>query len=76
MAATFSATRHRTHSSDCWATPTVTGTFRIWAKTPVQDMYGGNRAAGDYYFLEDVDSVQYFFEDYGFHGTYWHENFG
>ena len=58
------------------ATPTVTGTFRIWAKTPVQDMYGGNRAAGDYYFLEDVEWVQYFHEDYGFHGTYWHNNFG
>jgi hypothetical protein len=20
--------------------------------------------------------VQYFYEDYGFHGTYWHNNFG
>ncbi|MCB0137619.1 MAG: L,D-transpeptidase, partial [Caldilineaceae bacterium] len=20
--------------------------------------------------------VQYFYEDYGFHGTYWHSNFG
>ena len=58
------------------ATPTVTGTFRIWAKTPVQDMYGGNRAAGDFYFLEDVEWVQYFHEDYGFHGAYWHDNFG
>lgn len=57
-------------------TPTVTGTFRIWAKTDVQDMYGGNRAAGDYYFLEDVQWVQYFHEDYGFHGAYWHDNFG
>ncbi len=57
-------------------TPTVTGEFRIWAKTAVQDMYGGNRAAGDYYYLEDVQWVQYFFEDYAFHGTYWHENFG
>ena len=58
------------------ATPTVTGTFRIWAKTPVQDMFGGNRAAGDYYFLEDVQWVQYFHEDYGFHGATWHNNFG
>ena len=57
-------------------TPTVTGTFRIWAKTAVQDMYGGNRAAGDYYFLEDVKWVQYFHEDYGFHAAYWHDNFG
>ena len=58
------------------ATPTVTGTFRIWAKTAVQDMYGGNRAAGDFYFLEDVQWVQYFHEDYGFHGADWHDNFG
>jgi len=58
------------------ATPTVTGTFRIWAKTPVQDMFGGNRAAGDFYFLEDVQWVQYFHEDYGFHGATWHNNFG
>ncbi|RME55483.1 MAG: LysM peptidoglycan-binding domain-containing protein, partial [Caldilineae bacterium] len=57
-------------------TPTVTGTFRIWAKVPIQDMYGGNRAAGDYYYLKDVQWVQYFYEDYSFHGTYWHNNFG
>jgi LysM repeat protein len=57
-------------------TPTVTGTFRIWAKTAVQDMFGGNRAAGDYYYLEDVEWVQYFYEDYGFHSAYWHDNFG
>ncbi len=58
------------------ATPTVTGTFRIWAKTPLQDMSGGSRATGDYYYLEDVPWVQYFYEDYAFHGTYWHNNFG
>lgn len=57
-------------------TPTVQGEFRIWAKTPLQDMYGGNRAAGDYYYLEDVPWVQYFFEDYAFHGANWHNNFG
>lgn len=57
-------------------TPTVTGTFRIWAKVPVQDMYGGNRAAGNYYYLRNVPWVQYFYEDYAFHGTTWHANFG
>jgi LysM repeat protein len=57
-------------------TPTVTGTFRIWAKTPIQDMYGGNRAAGTYYYLTGVQWVQYFYKDYAFHGTYWHTNFG
>jgi LysM repeat protein len=57
-------------------TPTVTGSFRIWAKTPLQDMYGGNRAAGTYYYLSNVPWVQYFYEDYAFHGTTWHANFG
>jgi len=63
-------------SSGLPSTPTVTGTFRIWAKVPVQDMYGGNRAAGNYYYLHDVPWVQYFYEDYAFHGTTWHANFG
>lgn len=63
-------------SSGLPRTPTVTGTFRIWAKVPVQDMTGGNRAAGDYYYLEDVPWVQYFYADYAFHGTTWHANFG
>lgn len=57
-------------------TPTVTGSFRIRLKMPVQDMRGGNRASGDAYYLEDVPWVQYFFQDYAFHGTYWHTNFG
>lgn len=63
-------------SSGKGGTPTVTGEFRIWAKTPIQDMYGGSRAAGDYYYLPGVQWVQYFYEDYAFHGTYWHTNFG
>ncbi|MBV7337084.1 LysM peptidoglycan-binding domain-containing protein [Chloroflexi bacterium TSY] len=57
-------------------TPTVTGTFRIWAKTPLQDMFSGNRASGYAYYLNDVPWVQYFHQDYAFHGTYWHNNFG
>jgi lipoprotein-anchoring transpeptidase ErfK/SrfK len=57
-------------------TPTVTGEFRIWVRTPIQDMYGGSRAGGDYYYLKDVQWVQYFYEDYSFHSTYWHNNFG
>jgi lipoprotein-anchoring transpeptidase ErfK/SrfK len=57
-------------------TPTVTGEFRMWARTPMQDMSGGNRAAGNYYYLKDVKWVQYFYQSYGFHGTYWHNNFG
>lgn len=57
-------------------TPTVQGTFRIWAKIAMQDMRGGSHAAGTYYHLRDVKNVQYFHRSYGFHGTYWHDNFG
>ncbi len=57
-------------------TPTVTGVFRIWAKVPLQRMSGGSRAAGTFYDLPNVPWVQYFFEDYSFHGAYWHNNFG
>ena len=56
--------------------PTVTGTYRIWAKIAMQDMRGGNRAAGTSYHVTEVKNVQYFHEDYAFHGTYWHSNFG
>jgi lipoprotein-anchoring transpeptidase ErfK/SrfK len=31
---------------------------------------------GNYYNLPNVQWVQYFYADYGFHGTYWHNNFG
>ncbi len=57
-------------------TPTVTGVFRIWAKVKAQTMEGGSRAAGDYYNLPNVQWVQYFFQDYSFHGAYWHNKFG
>jgi len=57
-------------------TPTVTGIFRIWGKTPVQDMSGGSRANGSYYYVSRVPWVQYFFEGYALHGAYWHDKFG
>ncbi len=63
-------------SSGVGSTPTVKGTFRIWAKIVMQDMSGGSRAAGTYYHLKDVPDVQFFHRGYGFHGTYWHDNFG
>ena len=63
-------------SSGVGRTPTVTGTFRIWAKIAKQDMSGGSRAAGTYYHLKDVPDVMFFHRGYGFHGTYWHNNFG
>jgi len=50
--------------------PTVTGEFRIRMKVSEQTM------SGDGYYLPGVKWVQYFYEDYGFHGTYWHADFG
>lgn len=50
--------------------PTVTGEFRIRMKVSEQTMWGEG------YYLPGVKWVQYFYEDYGFHGTYWHEDFG
>ena len=58
------------------ATPTVTGTFHIRAKVRTQLMEGGSAAEGNDYYLPNVQWVQYFYKDYGFHGTYWHYAFG
>ena len=51
-------------------TPTVTGKYKIYVKVPVQDMSGPG------YYLRDVPWVMFFYDEYGFHGTYWHNNFG
>jgi lipoprotein-anchoring transpeptidase ErfK/SrfK len=51
-------------------TPTVTGEYQIYTKVPIQDMSGPG------YYLPDVPWVMYFYDEYGFHGTYWHNNFG
>ena len=71
-----SAVRFFTISSGKASTPTVTGSFRTYSRTKLQDMSGGSKAAGDYYFQADVPWVQYFFEDYAIHGAYWHNRFG
>lgn len=63
-------------SSGLPGTPTVQGVFRMRVRTRSQTMSGGDRAAGTYYSLSNVEWVQYFYQDYGFHGTYWHNNFG
>lgn len=52
------------------ATPTVTGDFRVYVKYEAQTMSGPG------YYLPNVPYVMYFFEGYGIHGTYWHNNFG
>lgn len=55
--------------------PTVTGQFHIRTKVRSQVMEGGVPGA-DYYYLPNVQWVQYFYADYSFHGTYWHNDFG
>ena len=57
-------------------TQTRVGEFRIWVKTRIQDMDGGSKEDDTYYYLPDVEWVQYFDGEIGFHGTYWHDNFG
>jgi hypothetical protein len=57
-------------------TPTVTGEFRVRAKVRAQLMEGGSAAENNYYYLPNVEWVQYFYKDYGLHGTYWHNDFG
>ncbi|HYO48280.1 MAG TPA: L,D-transpeptidase, partial [Chloroflexia bacterium] len=58
-------------------TPTELGVWKIFYRLPKQDMRGGSRAAGDYYYLKDVPYPQYFHSSgEGLHGTYWHDNFG
>jgi hypothetical protein len=52
------------------STPTVTGQFRIWIKLRTDDMSGPG------YSLEDVPYTMYFYQGYGLHGTFWHDNFG
>jgi LysM repeat protein len=50
--------------------PTVTGTYYIYLK------YRSQRMRGPGYDLPNVPYVMYFYQGYGLHGTYWHNNFG
>lgn len=67
-------------SSGKWGR-TPTGEFSIWAKVRSTRMTGGS--GSDYYDLPNVEYVMFFYNDqipqsrgYGFHGAYWHNNFG
>lgn len=62
-------------SSGKWA-PTPTGTFHIWYKTRNQRYRGGSRELGTYYDLPNVPHNMFFYQGYGIHGAYWHNNFG
>jgi hypothetical protein len=54
--------------------PTPVGNFHIWEKLRATRMKGGEGA--DAYDLPNVPYVMYFYQDYGLHGAYWHDNFG
>lgn len=57
-------------STGTWQHPTVTGQYYIYVKYRYTDM------AGPGYYLPDVPYTMYFYDGYGLHGTYWHNNFG
>lgn len=60
-------------SSGKWGRTPV-GNFNVWTKLRSTRMSGGSGA--DYYNLPNVPYVMYFYRDFGFHGAYWHNNFG
>ncbi len=60
-------------SSGKWD-PSPVGNFHIWEKLVSTRMAGGSGA--DAYDLPNVPYVMYFYQDFGFHGAYWHNNFG
>ena len=51
-------------------TPTPVGRFAVWIKLRSTTMSGPG------YYLTNVPYTMYFYNDYGIHGTYWHNNFG
>jgi lipoprotein-anchoring transpeptidase ErfK/SrfK len=60
-------------SSGKWD-PTPVGNFHIWEKLVATRMAGGE--GDEAYDLPNVPWVMYFYQDYGLHGAYWHNNFG
>ena len=57
------------------ATPTVTGTYRIYQQNETQTMRGEN-ADGSNYETENVPWISYFYQGYALHGAYWRSSFG
>lgn len=57
-------------STGLWGTPTVVGTFSIYAK------YASTPMSGPGYYLPNVPNTMYFHKGYAIHGAYWHNNFG
>ena len=57
-------------STGTWQYPTVTGKYHVYVKLRYTDMTGAD------YYLPNVPFTMYFYQSYGLHGTYWHNNFG
>lgn len=55
------------------STPTFKGSFHVRAQVTIQNM---GCFPGASYCTKDVKWVSYFNGDQGFHGTYWHNDFG
>jgi hypothetical protein len=69
----------RVQSADYIPTGTPRGVFRVRAKIPSKHMGDGNLTADpDAYELPGVPWVSFFLPGIGvgFHGTYWHQNYG
>jgi lipoprotein-anchoring transpeptidase ErfK/SrfK len=62
-------------SSGLW-NRTPVGEFRIWYKVRATKMEGGSKLNSTYYYLPNVPYAMFFYDDFGIHGTYWHQNFG
>ncbi|MEW6037975.1 MAG: L,D-transpeptidase family protein [Pseudomonadota bacterium] len=58
-------------------TPTVTGSFYIYARFPTKTMKSrAKKGEKGHYIVENVPYAQYFYSDYAFHGAWWHNGFG
>jgi hypothetical protein len=62
-------------STGLWG-KTPKGEFRIWAKFKYTKMSGGSKELHTYYYLPNVPYTMFFYNGFGLHGTYWHNNFG
>jgi len=55
-----------------WDTPTVTGTFRVYAKYTVTRMAGGGPGTGyEAWDLDGIHWTMYFYQGYAFHEAWW-----
>ncbi|HOT91866.1 MAG TPA: LysM peptidoglycan-binding domain-containing protein [Anaerolineae bacterium] len=66
----YTAVRSARVSTGLPGTPTVVGTYYIYAK------YVSAPMSGPGYYLPNVPHIMYFYRGYGIHGAYWHNNFG